>query len=346
MSKSNRFGFTLIELLVVIAIIGILVGLLLPAVQGVREAARRTQCSNNLRQLGVAAMNYESALKTLPPGLHQNRSSSPSQFFGHTVFSRLLPYIEQQNVSDLYNFTDTWAAADSNALDATGARSTAAVTASAISTYLCPSDIISSTPVQLDFTGTGYCIGWFGMSSYVANAGTYSTYFGDTVMDDNGAFFMTGPNSKPFNNQTRLEANARPARIASFSDGTSNTFLFGERYHRDENFDQILHFTSSVKHSRYPIGKWGVWAWYGGGNGTTHTFASTNVPLNYKTPANATQSYANVNLRMSAFGSGHTGGANFVLADGSTRFVAQTVDMVTYQAVSTRGTGEVVAGEY
>lgn len=346
MSRWNRFGFTLIELLVVIAIIGILVGLLLPAVQSVRESARRTQCGNHLRQLGLAAMNFEGALKSLPPGLHQNFSTSPIRYFGHTVFARLLPYLEQQNAADLYNFTDTWAAADSNALDKSGARNTAAVTATVIPTYLCPSDVLEAAPVQLDYNYSGYCLGWFGMSSYVASAGTYSTYFGDPGMDDNGAFFMTGRNSKPFGNQSKLEPNARPARIASFTDGTSNTFLFGERYHRDENFDRILHFTSSIKHSRYPIGKWGAWAWFGGGNGTTHAFASTNVPLNYKTPANAAKNYANVNLRMSAFGSGHPGGANFVFADGSTRFVAQTVDLVTYQAISTRGVGEVVAGEF
>lgn len=346
MLKTKRNGFTLIELLVVIAIIGILVGLLMPAVQSAREAARRTSCLNNLRQVALAAMNYESSFKSLPPGLHQNSSSSPNRFWGHTVFLRILPYMEQQNVYDLWNFGENWTAADSNALDTSGNRTRNAATAAVVPTYVCPTDQIQNNPAELDYVGTGYSIGWFGISSYVACAGTYSTYFGDNTMQDDGPFFMTGPNSKPFSGQVNLEPNAKPARLATILDGQSNTILFGERYHFDVNFDQILHYTSPVKHSRYPIAKWGAWGWYGGGNGTTHAFASTFVPINYKTPATAAQNFANVNLRMSAFGSGHPAGANFALSDGSTRFVTQTIDMVTYQALSTKQGREVIAGEY
>ncbi|MBX3420356.1 MAG: DUF1559 domain-containing protein [Pirellulaceae bacterium] len=344
----GRRGFTLVELLVVIAIIGILVGLLLPAVQAAREAARRMSCGNNLKQLGVACHNHESALGRFPGGLYQTSSTSPSQFFGRTLFVELLPYMEGNTIYDRWNLKETWADADSNAIEAGSSpaqRTTKAITASVIPTLLCPTDPLPSNVAQLDYTGTGYCLGHFGMSSYVGCAGTYSTYFGDTVMDCNGVFFMTGPNSKPFANQTLLTRDAKASKISDITDGTSSTIMFGERYHKDDNFDRILH-NHPTKFSRYPIAKWGVWGWYGGGNGTTHTFGSTFVPLNFRTAANASASYPSVNQRMSAFGSGHSGGANFGLSDGSVRFVADRVDLVTYQALSTKAKGEIIAGDY
>ena len=172
-----------------------------------------------------------------------------------------------------------------------------------------------------------------------------TTYFGDAAMQDNGMFYMTGPNSKPFPSSVNLDANARPTRLATVLDGQSNTIMFGERYHFDINFDKILHF-GATKWSRYPIAKWGTWGWYGGGNGTTHAFASTFVPINYRTPPTAAANFANVNLRMSAFGSGHPAGATFALSDGSTRFISQNIDTITYQALSTRAGTEVIAGEY
>ncbi len=344
--NATRSGFTLVELLVVIAIIAVLMGLLLPAVQMAREAARRASCQNNLRQLGLATMNYESARQRFPGGLYQDRSSSPSRFFGRTFFVDLLPYMEAGNIRDRYNTQNTWAAADSNAIDPiTGLRNTNATTAAIVPNLYCPSDQIEKTPVELDFTGTGYSVGYFGMSSYVGSCGTKSTYFGDPDMQANGMFYMTGPNSKPFASQSFLSPNAKGVRIPEVLDGLTNTFMFGERYHFDPNFDQIL-YNHPTKFSRYPIAKWGVWGWYGGGNGTTHVFASTLVPINYSTPASATANYPNVNLRMSAFGSGHPGGANFALGDGSTRYIADEIDIITFQALSTRLNGEVVSGDF
>ncbi len=346
MSNSNfkrRNGFTLVELLVVIAIIGILIGMLLPAVQMVREAARRTSCSNNLRQIGLAALNYESSFQRLPDGLYQQRDSSSLRYFGYNVFQQILPQIEQANLYELWSFTKSGVAAESNSFEpGTTTKNINAPTANVINIYQCPSDIISDSPVELTYSGSGYSTGWFGVSSYVASAGTYSTYFNDSAMQANGTFYMTGPNSgNPW--QPNLTQGAKACKLASIRDGQSNTFFFGERYHEDRNFDEILHFGSSTPKSRYPIGSWGVWGWYGGGNGTTHIFASTRVEMNYKTPDTATDDYIFVNERMSAFGSGHPQGANFTFADGSVHYLSETIDFVTYQALSTRKQGEVIS---
>ncbi len=107
----RRDGFTLVELLVVIAIIGILIGMLLPAVQNVRAAARRTSCSNKLRQLGLAVQNYEGAFGRYPDGIWMPRADNTDSgtpyrlvYYGHNVFTKLLPYIEQNNIYDRFNF--------------------------------------------------------------------------------------------------------------------------------------------------------------------------------------------------------------------------------------------------
>ena len=106
--SSSRTAFTLVELLVVIAIIGILIAMLLPAVQAVREAARRAQCMNNIRQLGIAVLNYENAQGTIPPGITTNGRNGSQRVNFHTWAAYILPYVEQTNVGDLLDISKPW----------------------------------------------------------------------------------------------------------------------------------------------------------------------------------------------------------------------------------------------
>ena len=356
MPRQSR-GFTLVELLVVIAIIGILIALLLPAVQMVRAAARRVTCANNLKNLSVATLNYEGAYKRMPHGIwlsdyDGSATSTPYtlRFYGRSVFVEILPFMEQNNVFLQWNQFESADAQKTNSLDpVTGDFSREAPSAARIPTFMCPMDVDLGEPALLDVSNIGYPQGYFGISSYLGNGGTHSTYFREAEMQDNGAFFMTGPGSKPGSWLVNLVENAKPCKIESFRDGTSSTFLFGERYHEDANFDALLHQSAGA--ARFPLAKYGAWGWFGGGNGTTHVLGSTEVPLNFETPADAPSSgggaaFDAVDQRLSAFGSGHVTGANFTFVDGSVRFVGDTVDFITYQAMSTRQESDDAMSEF
>jgi len=349
-------GFTLVELLVVIAIIGILVALLFPAVQMVRAAARRIQCSNNIKNISTAAINYESSHQRFPHGLwlstyDSTESSTPytMRFYGRSVFVEILPFMEENNIYESWNRAQSADAQKTNSLDSSGNFSDQAISAKRIATYQCPMDIDYGGPIELDYEGTGYPQGFFGRTSYLGNGGTQSTYFRESTMQDNGAFFMTGPGSKPGAWLVNLEANAKPANHATFRDGTSTTFFFGERYHEDQNFDIYLNQTSGS--ARFPIAKYGAWGWFGGGNGTTHVLGSTEVPLNFTSPLSVRTlsggaAFDAVDQRLSAYGSGHVTGANFGFADGSVQFIGNSIDFITYQSLSTRDGSEIIFGEY
>ena len=321
-SPKPRAGFTLIELLVVIAIIAILIGLLLPAVQKVREAAARTQCTNNLKQLGLAVHNFEGTNQFFPPAVNIPLGTSTGMLFptnalvtsgkvGQPPFPNqfgswleyILPYVEQANLQKGIDFTQSQYA-NCNGPTSTGAQ--------VVKIYLCPSDYMPNPVTTYTSSGTTY---YFGMNSYLANNGTYSWY----VTDSGPAYSVDGV----------FYINSR-VTIGGITDGTSNTFMAGERYHQDTAYTSIQ-----------TLGGW-AWATYTAVEDYT---GSTRVALNYNLGASGvtSPSSSQKDQRVSAFGSGHVNGANFVFCDGSVRFLSNgdASSFTNYQALSTRAGNEV-----
>jgi prepilin-type N-terminal cleavage/methylation domain-containing protein/prepilin-type processing-associated H-X9-DG protein len=316
----RRKAFTIVELLVVIAIMGIFASLLLPAVQVAREAARRLSCQTNLKQLALAAANHHSAHDAFPPGVRQHFFSLPPAHRGSSVFVFLLPYLEQGELFAEWGFDDP--------LENTAGGSQSR-TATVLAALICPSDVLPSNPITTEQ-------GWvYALTSYGGNGGTRS--FDPEFAAVDGMFHTTGPASEPQRNQ-------RPVRLDDVTDGTSHTFLFGERNHGDPNFDS---FADAGWTDR--LSNWGWWAPSGGRKSIAHVTMSTYAPLNYNLPFNYAaclsaaapvtspaefQDYAE--LRINAWGSNHPGGANFVFVDGSVRFVADKIPQIALQALATR----------
>ncbi len=309
-------GFTLVELLVVITIIGILIGLLIPAVLMVRESARRTQCSNQLRQIALAALTYHSTNGSFPPGVDVSKNP------GTSLFVFLLPYLEE---GGLYA---RWNVANPGSNDG-GPQSPAATV---LPQLFCPSDRVPSNPVMNPASGN-----YYGLTSYGGNGGTRSFNPDCGALMADGVFFEVGPKSIP-------QPNQRAVRLADITDGESQTLLFGERSHVDANFD------SFAAHGwQQTMGLFGFWTGSSGhlalGDVTLSTYAPINytVPMDYNARATANPPAASAaaftyysDQRLCAFGSNHPGGANFALADGSLQFLQETIDLATLQALSTR----------
>ncbi len=314
MSK-RRSGFTLIELLVVIAIIAVLVGLLLPAVQKVREAAARMSCSNNLKQIALASMNYESTYGVLPPG-ELGASSTPAAqgggfFNGQCVGTLffLLPYIEQNN---LYSqFTGTYNINTYVAFPSTGnmqwwtQNPDFSLSYTKIKTYRCPSDSVTGATQ----TANGVIImAMPDPSGPPTNACTYG-YFGGGNQYDIGTTNYTGvagaigangitssPSDGPGVNLALYQGiyyNRSKTKIAAITDGTSNTLAFGEGLGR----------SVAVPPADF------CWSWIGVGSMPTK-FGLQNVNTG------SGGSSGSVPL---CFGSAHTGVTNFAFGDGSVR---------------------------
>lgn len=325
----RRRAFTLIELLVVIAIIAILIGLLLPAVQKVREAAARAKCTNNLKQLGVAAHNYHSTYNKLPYGIYRVQTpefpadpSQPLDSLGRSprfaLHYQLLPYIEQENLHRQWNLYDFNAnRRDENGVDFGPGWYFLKQT---VPTFACPSQPISN---HLSQPASGQA-GLYALTSYYGSAGTRSyprratdrpalSQFRDGIFDQN-----------------------RQYSFLSVIDGTSNTVMFGERHYFDPVFD-----SSPIVGDR--IADWG-WVWFGAQG---DAFLGCSVRINFKLPADfdsrpAGEQQLLFEDRINAFGSGHTGGANFTMGDGSVRFIRDTISPVTILQLGTRSGGEVI----
>lgn len=317
--KPRPCGFTLIELLVVIAIVAILVGLLLPAVQKVREAAVRTRCQNNLKQLALAAHHYEQLNGSYPPGVRMLQFPTAPRYRGVTLFVYLAPYIEQENITKDWNLSDPLV---NTTVPAPGPN---ARTATVVATYLCPADTIPENPVN---TGSNR---WYALSSYGGNAGTRS--YEPKHATNDGIFHVIGPGSE-------TDPEGQPIRPAGITDGLSNTLFFGERSHWDPNNDAAASIVTPPPGSfANRMANIGYWANSGGRYASGDVTMSAFVPINYQVPEPPGVSFADMEKRVNAFGSRHARGANFALADGSVRFLRDTLPLETLQRLSVRNDG-------
>lgn len=245
MVKRHNRAFTLVELLVVLAIIAILVGLLLPAVQAAREAARRIQCSNNFHQMGIALHNYHDAMKRFPPGIvHPN----------HTFWTgSLLPYVEQGNLHQGLDFSQRWEVLDSG---------NAIACATYLPVYRCPS---SAAPAHINVQGVEGRV----PCNYLAVAsGTATRESGDVpehigLLRQDGLMFVNSDN-----------------RVASILDGSSNTLAIGEALFRPDvvGLDLNNRLYQIVDH--WYIGSDGVYFRTQGMEEVSEALGSTGVPLN------------------------------------------------------------------
>lgn len=330
-----RKGFTLVELLVVIAIIGILVALLLPAVQAAREAARRMSCSNNVKQLALSMHNYHDTYKAFPAGSWTfNAAGNAPNYTSTTACTSgngrrapwtvlLLPFIEQQPLFDQSDLTAEFVC--SNAESPTGTQVNRVVWQTSLAAYQCPS-----------FPGRS-----------VDN--NHSNYYG--VMG--GGLNSTGnPFQSPFNGDTGHCQSSDPGRVfyingilfqnsdtkmADITDGTANTYMLGEQRY------QLLDGGRTDTH-------WLGWASTirGGGSSVTGVLAAAQLPINVlnnngdkvdTTFGSGTGVPQGQGLHQRSFGSYHPGGCFFGMADGSVQFENETMDLLTYFARATRDDG-------
>jgi prepilin-type N-terminal cleavage/methylation domain-containing protein/prepilin-type processing-associated H-X9-DG protein len=346
-SRRSKAGFTLIELLVVIAIIGVLIALLLPAVQSAREAARRSQCSNNLKQMGLALHNYESTNGCFPPsGESTNYSNVPAttQFVdGPAVFPRLLQFIEGNTVYNSINFS-----LDYNSL--TGANFTAY--SSAINVFICPSSVRNpsgardatdpSDPMSTAF-GYGYGVQDYGPTCYTDISPVLAT-------GQAGSSIIT-----PYRDKTKRAdgmLKVGQTRISEVLDGTSNTIAIGEDAGRDASFispyTETYYNGTTTLTRNVPPGNRRYWRWgeadssFGVSGSINNKFRPMNEGNPWPTTTVTAGNNAGANDELFSY---HPGGCNALFGDGSVRFLKESVNLIVLRGLVTLRGGEVLSND-
>lgn len=334
LANTRRPGFTLVELLVVIAIIGVLIALLLPAVQAARESARRMQCTNNLKQMGLAHLNYESARGHFPDGMtldFQNECNPvPSEGCrGWTHIHHTLSYYEQGAVEQQFdfNFEGGWL----YFFRSLSAAEKANIENARISALLCPS--LAKWDESYGFGYRKDYFGSFGGRGHSQAGG--SSRFGTT---DPRTTPLIGRRGKVADDGV-LYVNSR-TKFSEIEDGSSNTFLAGESYHGNRSSAPDYGCTG------------GQPPWHIGGSGKDEAadviygraLRGTFQPINHEMVNRAAGVCLNSDEENEIpFGSQHPGGCSMVYADGHVEFIQEDIDFDTYQAISTRAGGDDVA---
>lgn len=333
--RSNRFhGFTLVELLVVIAIIGILVALLLPAIQAAREASRRSKCMNNMRQLGIAIQNHVSAKKKLPSGGEgTDWSTNGTGFDTNSTFTQLLPYLEEDTLAGLYDYKFAY--------DDLARPNNQVAAKKEIETFRCPSNSMRA-PDPAGYGGVDYMPTVYTDIDPVTGLRNASTATARNARTD-GALALV------------------PASVGKVTDGTSKTIAIAEDVGR--NFETVEPFTKSkypdianiAPDAKTPSGNRALnrWAEPDTGNGVSgppnSVMGAIKNPINnnknpYLGPTDCPWSTNNCGPNDEIF-SFHPGGAIAVFADGSAHFIQESIDPIPLRCLVTRAESDISTWE-
>lgn len=336
MTRLSRRGFTLIELLVVIAIIAILVALLLPAVQQAREAARRSSCKNNLKQLGIALHNYHDTYGTFPPGvINQSSASNGSATAQYSWMSMILPFVEQ---GPLYDQMTPGPALLSDRIETGGAQSILNSLSQPISAFRCPSDTAPDVNNRIQFADPG------DTADMLAELAT-SNYLG--MNDNNGANGGTAPSATSPSFVTDRNAKGMfylnsKVKMRDVIDGTSNTLFVAERAWEVSATGGKKECDAGVVFGVPGSGFAGLYVPTAGGQNTMGAMraalssgrASINSSADTGTLGSSDDDACSVGIS-----SPHRGGAQALLADGSVKFLSENIDHTPNLADNNANTG-------